>query len=717
MAVWYVNATVGDDTNSGTSTALPFATIAKVATVAGSGDTIYFNGIFRINAQVTFNQLSNVNYLAEPGATTAQIRWERLAGTGWTSLGGNRWSKTLPTGLGSGGGSSAVLGEFLFQWNTTTDSSGRPTGHLQYIAGSGTANSYDYNNATGATTINVSGSPNGATTDVSYSVGNNCVAIFIEGGSGNRIDGLTFALHCATGTSYGIQVHANHDTTIVNCTFYDAQWHHAGFLNHTVDGIAGVNNVFDSCVFFGGAGGLGLSVHYAQTSSVAANGARWIDCIFHSHRYLDPTGTTMSGQVANTQYGALAHGDSSGAIADIMLDGCTWIEYESGGTLCSLGNLPAAPAPSWTWGDYAARLDRCVLMGGGSQTGISIFRPGNPMGIRRTIFDARNAGPSGLCGVGGSGWFDTNSYPVVFEASAFVFDPNDPVNQTAMFYAFHSGDDIRLSNCSIHCINGAANTNQRTLFCYLFNNLNTIRLRGCAISWDATNTRNRLCAQDGAADATHHDFIDNAYLNVGQYSDNASFDTQAEWLAAVDTSAIFPTTAMFPNAPTNLKLTSASSIRNSVRKTYAIRPEQGINDDYFGLYGAYQYPASVELDVPSVAESMMRDACAILRMTPGQSATSAEATTSWTVVAYAVKCSVQSIKTGESEMLQRSYPYYSFDVYFPPNIDIQSLDRIIFITGPAGLADRTLEVRSFPIDDAGLQAYLRVQCEEVKGNP
>lgn len=116
-----------------------------------------------------------------------------------------------------------------------------------------------------------------------------------------------------------------------------------------------------------------------------------------------------------------------------------------------------------------------------------------------------------------------------------------------------------------------------------------------------------------------------------------------------------------------------------------------------------------------LAAGMMRNRCVISRKTTGQSATSAGLTTTWTQT-YEVCCSWQALSAGEDGGQMRESARYRFAAYFPPDTDIKHTDRVQFVNGPAALAGRVFEVVSYPIDDAGMRGYVKVFCEEVKGN-
>jgi hypothetical protein len=54
--------------------------------------------------------------------------------------------------------------------------------------------------------------------------------------------------------------------------------------------------------------------------------------------------------------------------------------------------------------------------------------------------------------------------------------------------------------------------------------------------------------------------------------------------------------------------------------------------------------------------------------------------------------------------------------YFNIGADIQTGDRLVDVTGPAGLAGAVLEIDGLPIDQAGRGAFLRVSLRLVEGN-
>lgn len=719
MATWHINADTGSDSNDGLSAIAAFATIAKAGTVAGDGDTVYFAGIHRLTSGATFTALSDVTYAQEPGGTQADIRCEVTTGLGWTSLGSNRWSKTLATGLGSGGGSSAMNGELLFNWNTTTDAGGRPTGHLRYVAGSGSLNTYDYNNATGLTTINVAMAVNGTKEDISYSVGSAFQCLSLDGGTGNRVEGLYFSLNCGLGSSYGLFLHNQQDTVVSGCKFRDAQWHHAGFLNHTSNGVPAVGNRFEDCEFFGGAAGLGHAVHYAE-NAVPISGAGWFNCTFHGHRYLSPTGAIVAGQSTMAQIPSLSHGDSGECVTDILADGCTYIEYEPGWLPISVTQQQAQSA-TWTWSDCPARVDRCTFRGDGTvQTGASVMQIATSLALRRCKFDYRNLGPSGLAGTGGVGGIILNSAALqfmLFESCEFIINGRDDANDTRIIgtYGF-AGNELRFMNCGFAELSTGHGSKKRLLFSPGFRTDVYIRAIGCDISFGESYSGNELFGEDSGLAAGNHAFTDNAYRNVGVYSENTSIDADAEWLALVDTTRRVVSTVMFPNLPNDLDFPEGAYMRSVARQTFSLVPSVGINGTYQGLYGPYQYSYPVTSVAGGISSGMMRNTCMVIRKAVTTSAASGGIVETWTIVYPLVRCSIQGATTREDFKTGQERRAFSFVGYFPASMDLRHTDRIRNITGPGGLTNRTLEIEGPALDDAGLMAYIRVPLAEVPGN-
>lgn len=115
---------------------------------------------------------------------------------------------------------------------------------------------------------------------------------------------------------------------------------------------------------------------------------------------------------------------------------------------------------------------------------------------------------------------------------------------------------------------------------------------GCIIGAKANDQTWKVCNGDGAF-TNGHTFSNNLYYKVtaDSWSEHASLNSDAEWLASVDTGTV--TTATNPFTDTtgaSLALTVAEQGRRLLLTTHTY---QGVNlVVYAGNYGAWQYPTS-----------------------------------------------------------------------------------------------------------------------------
>lgn len=590
LADVYVNLATGSDLNPGTL-ASPRLTIPSTA---ANGSLIYVQGSSAtqgVAQTTTFTSKSNITIMQWPGGTQAVLHGGVQIGTGFTNTSGDVWTKTIATGL--------TISRVAYKYDASVTSTGQHYGIMRPVAVPANAGEYLYSSVTGLLTIVVpsGGSPNGAAADVIYAAVNAVPAtIYFVGGSGNSVIGLEFRFSpSAEDTQFGWHVRFSGSTNgvVMGCTSHDPGYHAVGCIGGNGDS-SGLQII--GCTFYAGGYSATQVVFNQLNSEGSLTGCELSNSVVHMRQYLGVDGTNATessavtqGQSANAQVGLYAHADTGTPIAGVLGDGCTFIEYgptSAGPQPWACGNV-TANAGSWDQKSFAFRLVRCTLRGG-SQTGATRILSASPISLDRCILDFRNAGPSGLAGVLGT-YFHNGGGGLTMVSCSIIMDLNQAATETFGLWSNGASDDIRMDNCSVHIVNAAALSTARN-FMVWGTDTSFFRARGTVFSMDAATASVALCRNDGGANAAHHEFLDCAYYGITTYSANGSFDTQAEWLALVDTAGQFLASSPFLDSPTNLTLKPASSLWSLRRTTAVVIPSNGgINGPYAAFFGAYQY--------------------------------------------------------------------------------------------------------------------------------
>lgn len=308
------------------------------------------------------------------------------------------------------------------------------------------------------------------------------------------------------------------------------------------------------------------------------------------------TGTWTSAADAFSGNGFYAHSDSGTPVADILNTGCVVQYYQDPGFSFQAFNAGFTPAVAdgTSWASYPCRCDQCQIIGSNQE-----YYTAGVTGFRRSKIKQTRQLPEGGGGTRGAVtlWTGAGDGSLLFEACEFIFDFSDTAaggNVTRGFSCnSNSGNSyIHLVNPSCHDISTQTASNFHGFFDYLSVDSNLFRVYRGAFSFKTAGGAAALCFGDSGTSAANHTFVNSAYWQVGtgRHSQNAAIDTQAEWLASVDTAANFLSVLPFPNAPIDLGLTSASPLW-SIRATSALfPPTYGLNGPWSRLHiGAYQY--------------------------------------------------------------------------------------------------------------------------------
>lgn len=580
--VWYIDGTSGVDTNNGTSPSTPRATPPTDAATA-NGDTIYVQGTIRSSAgnaaTITYTH-SNMTIAAWPGGTQPIFHGGTLTGTGWTPIGGNKYTKPHATSL--------TISRWAFKYDASVTATGQHFGVLVQAAGANNSGEVDYDSLTGNTTINVPSAPTVAA-DVMYALADAVVsAIQFTGGTNNTVSGQDFKFYPSSSGQFGWGVCTNGGANLLvyGCRFWDMGNHSAGTLGGGVD-CSGAMIV--ACTHYSGRPDCSPFVFFQNNAAGNLTACRLNNCTIHFKRHTGVDGVTATaGQAANTQTAIITHSDAGTPIRDILLDGCRLIGYAGEDATLVGASFTSTPTNLWDWSTFPVRADRCTF------TNMAFWRGGfETLAVRRSSIDLTRAGSSALNGLSTQGMlYVPGGKRLLLESCTVTYTAtNDGAG--GFFIGFLMGADGRFCflNTSVWNTGTQAGTN---MFQGDFTS-GGLFARGTVFG---SNVGFQLLTNDADAGFTL-DVSDCAYFNVtaGAWSSVASRNTAAEWLATVDAAQYIPPSAPFPLAPSSLALNTSSPLWFRKRTSSAIVPLSGINVPctYGGFFGAYQYPNTRDL--------------------------------------------------------------------------------------------------------------------------
>lgn len=601
MPTTYYVSEDGSDSNSGLSSLLAFKTMEKLQTVIASGDTaIVLPGVIQPidNAGDLFSVtgLSNVtirsssgNAMFSPsGDDDAWISLFRLVASGGFSAGtGASYVATIATGL--------TLVGVNHLWFSRTKADGRHYGWLvseslaNVQAGPGTQGRYNYNSGTGVLAVSLLGGtvPAG---NVGYGVGGRN-AIEFNGGSNNRVVGIKFAGVPSSTQSQGVELAGCSGCELIDCDIHDPGSH--GLTDESRATATTATGIARCRVFNGDVGGFAFTTH-AESSDIGDGTYDNITAI--GGRILGEDGEVLAGLTDNLQVSVYTHTSTSGEVlaGGIRVRSSTLTETEPARALVSGDNCDAVADPD-NIDQYPIRISDSRLTSYGRWY---VQESAASIAVERSFINNTTGMALGF-GSGAGLWHVNGSAKFLFRYCVIYVDSSHP-SAAGTNYGILCGqavnDLITCYNCTI--VDICTSEHLRTM--HQWGDANTTRFKGTGniYAFGCTSDRqyNRLCWNDPTANASRHTFSGNVYVNLGSdnLSQNASYDTRAEWTASIDTAAVYVDSALaavLPNIASGLAdLTPASSLWNLRRPLWTPTGERGINGQLdSGHYGAYQY--------------------------------------------------------------------------------------------------------------------------------
>jgi len=180
---------------------------------------------------------------------------------------------------------------------------------------------------------------------------------------------------------------------------------------------------------------------------------------------------------------------------------------------------------------------------------------------------------------------DSGDSKIYLESCVIAYDTGTA--GTRQIVRAHTDAFVTMTNCSFYLFDGPGGTEHAV---FRYQAATGIKARQCVFQADADGEDRELCVGDASVAASLHDFVDCWYDNIdtNDYSQNTSFDSQAEWESVIDGNGVYDTDPGYTSA-TDLTPTLTSALRTTKKTTTWPTPRVGINDyAYDGSYGAYQ---------------------------------------------------------------------------------------------------------------------------------
>lgn len=611
MATYYVHGDTGNDTTGDGSSGNPYATVGKAFTVGGATSTVvYAAGTLRESVSFGSNP-TDCQLLAWPGQTRPVLRGDTVR-TGFADSGGTHYTKTLATSLN--------IKSVVVDWDASVTALGFHYGHLRRVTAANvpsTDNSWNYDSATGVLLVRIGANLDPAGFTVATCAGG-VNGVTIANGTRCVLDGLRFSLWCDAnqGLGYGAIVYGT-GNTIANCLFEDTGYHPWGFVAGGT-GQVNTDNTATNCVCSGVAGnGGGGCVFYSYDSTTRNLRASGI--VFNAYTFLgrdqNPIALPDNAASFSPAWSALNasafywHSNAGTNMTDIVWERCVSNHYTGGstGTVTSVDmtglNTPA-PSDENDADTYPVRFVECVV-----NTGYQSALIGNAAYIR-CVFNMTQTGDHLINAAGRFTNSGTNAV-CCFEGCV-VYDnlvPTTTANEARSFRVAGTSQKLIFNNCTL--INTGTQKGGARAWFRRVSATATVRARGTVFAFTtASATQNYIDYNDAAiSDNTLRDYLGCSYWQVGtgRYSQNASYDTWAEWNASIDTAGREESASSVTSA-TNAEPPESHPIRESARYTVSetARAKVGINGrPYSRNIGAYQYGPIVRGRVRRAGRMMM----------------------------------------------------------------------------------------------------------------
>lgn len=526
MADYFVRGTTGNDASAGTSGATARQHHSAIAALLiAVGSTISHaetqNGI----AQAIFNVagLTFQNEAGAGGVSPAIIRGVHFPT--WTASG----TRSYVAAIGAGKNVANVCDRYA----TRVDANGRHTAFLALLASQAAvdtlttgANGYYYDAAAGNLYVQLNDGTNPTTLAGDDRVGwvEDLAGCLAATAGGYSVSDLRFEL-CrpkGSGADYPLRLGGG-GNTIRRVWVSDGGVH----------GIVFLDSADDTLEDFVAHGGGQLDSGIENNNPVAAynaggnvSGLRIRRGQIHCYTHLAPSGSPVN--AAGTCDAIKVHTDGAGGhvVADVEVEDVWSYHYGQSGWLLNISDSGPAPAAAdlLTPAAYPARVTR-----GGSRgcRGLNLTQNAS---YRNTFFDFTAVASTGDLYVV---WIQAG-YKLLFTGCTFIFDQGSQAGR--FMFRLEAGAELAFDECSLN--NRSLNATGPHVF---FNIVSAASFKVTAHRTIFNNaykgaTVTRLFNGDSGAPLSNYDFQGCVYsgIDVTRYSNDASRDTPAEWIANVD---------------------------------------------------------------------------------------------------------------------------------------------------------------------------------------
>ncbi|NUQ53961.1 MAG: hypothetical protein HUU19_14855 [Phycisphaerales bacterium] len=590
---WYVEDTIGNDLAAGTKAA-PFKTLAKAQAVLASGDTVRARGQFREPWDVTDKSNVTLTNWDDFDAPWPVIRGDTVITGAWTST-SNHWNINI------GAGKNIV--SVVVNWDTSADAQGRNYGHVKLAADEatvdGTNNSWFYNSGTGVMSWRGS-SPleDPATLTIAWCKGGVDGVRFI-GSAGTcdnivvrRVKSVLWSDKTA-GLGYCFKLQNCRNSLLDDCIAQDSGYHGFGFISYGANKNEG--NYDRNIISKGGHVQMDSGhVYYHESSLKSGSFYATIHCYPLLGRDGNPVPVTGVTNATGNGFAIHTNGTAKHAAGAFTSRGMKIVHYDTAPTFTNRINSIRTsdanqPSDELDESTYPIWFDRSKIVNG-------VWSQLNSGGaFTRAEWSFDQAGPSGAATAGVVG--DNASIPdhaTILYKGCFVVANLDNAGGTYLIQARGNTGTAKTSKVigvnSTFWNSGTSGSTTRSIFSIQGSATGSVRMIQNVFGHRTASATNYLVINDGSVGGPAHAFSDNVYWNIGtaRWSGNTSYDTQAEWLSAIDPTMIVPTVAPLED------VTGASPrppIAMWSQRKFVSSLTHGVNGArYNGNYGCWQVP-------------------------------------------------------------------------------------------------------------------------------